>query len=449
MLCLLKAAEPLIRRFSVAFTHPTFQRVVILIVGAVLAQRRRTVTAMLDVLGPLAGGHFSDFHRVLSCRVWSCWPLAKVLAGLVLRWVPADQPVILAVDDTAVSRNGRHVFGQGKHLDAVRSTHRFKAWLWGHKWVVLAVNIKFRFATRAWALPVLCALYRTVELDRQDNRRHRTPTRLGMQLAAALIHWFPERKFILVGDGGYASHQLAKFCHRHRRHLTLVSRCHADARLYDPPPARRKNKGGRPRLRGRKRQSPSKAAARIKPRRFTVGWYGGQTRRVQLISDSGLWYKAGSGAAVPIRWAFVHDVTGTHRDEYLYSTDPTLKPDQIVSYFTSRWSIEVTFQELRAHLGLTTLRNWCRHSVLRTTPCLMGLFSLLCLSFARLDGRKTVRPQTKPWHHRSECTFSDAITHIRRLCWAQVFAQGPAAEGVNKLPRRLRLLLLDQLSRAP
>ena len=84
MFALPAAAEPLVCLFSVAFTRPTFQRVTLLIVGAVLALRQRTVTAMLRTLGPLAKGHWSDFHRVLCCRVWSCWPLGRVLTALVL-----------------------------------------------------------------------------------------------------------------------------------------------------------------------------------------------------------------------------------------------------------------------------------------------------------------------------------------------------------------------------
>ena len=72
MLCLPKAAEPLISAFSVAFTRPTFQRVIALILGAILSLRQRTVTAILRAVGPLAQGHWSDFHRVLCCRVWSC-----------------------------------------------------------------------------------------------------------------------------------------------------------------------------------------------------------------------------------------------------------------------------------------------------------------------------------------------------------------------------------------
>jgi hypothetical protein len=442
-----KAAEPLVAAFSIAFTRPTFQRVTVLILGAILALRHRTVTGILRAVGSLARGHWSDFHRVLCWRVWSNWPLGRVLATFVLELIPPGQPVICPVDDTTPQHKGKQVYGKGRHHDACRSTHSHIVWVWGHKWVVLAINVKFPFAARPWALPVLCALYRPEELNKKEGRRHKTPIHLAQQLIATLIHWFPERRFILVGDGGYASHALAAFCYHHRRHVSLVSRFHPQANLYAVPSGKRSAQGGRPRLKGRKLPAPCVVVQNAPRRRFTVRWYGGQTRRVELVWGEGHWYKGGEGL-VPIRWVFVHDVQGTHRDEYFYTTDLPLAPDQIVSLYTGRWSIEVTFQEVRRHLGFATPRNWSKKSVLRTAPCLLGLFSLVSLIFARLWRQAQVPPRRDPWYAKKELTFSDAIAAVRRLCWSEVLKQSPKHAGVLKLPSRLRLTLLDQLCRA-
>jgi len=442
-----RAAEPLVAAFSIAFTQRTFQRVVLLILGAILSPRRRTVTAMLWPVGFLIRGHWSDFHRVFCRASWSLWPLGRVLAAMILAWVPPDQPVVVPVDDTTPQHKGKRVYGKGRHHDAVRSTHSHVVWVWGHKWVTMAINVKFPFASRPWALPVLCALYRPEELNRAEGRRHKTPIRLTMQLMAALMHWFPRRKFILVGDGGYASHELARYAHRHRRHVTLVSRFHPQANLYDAPSPRRPSQTGRPALKGRKRAAPNAVVQRSQPKRFMVRWYGGQTRRVELISEASHWYKGGNGL-VPVRWVFVHDVQGTHRDEYLYSTDPTMRPDRIVSLFTGRWSIEVTFQEVRAHLGFTTPRNWSKRSVLRTAPCLLGLFSLVSLIYARHARDRRIPPLRALWYVKEETTFSDAMTTVRRLCWESILKESWKHTGVTKLPTRLRRTLLDHLSHA-
>lgn len=365
----------------------------------------------------------------------------------MLELIPADQPVICPVDDTTPQHKGKKVYGKGCHHDACRSTHSHVVWVWGHKWVTLAINVKFPFASRPWALPVLCALYRPAKLNHSEHRRHKKPIHLAMQLTAALIHWFPQRKYILLGDGGYASHELARFCHRHHRHVTLVSRFHPDANLYQPPSPRRSKKGGRPRIKGPRLSKPTQTVQCSKARRFTVNWYGGKTRRVELIWGEGHWYKGGNGL-VPVRWVFVHGLEGTHRDEYFYSTDPTMSPDRIVSLYTGRWSIEVTFQEVRVHLGFQTPRNWSRPSVLRTAPCLLGLFSVVSLIFHRHTHGRGVRLARFAWYAKTEVTFTEAMACVRRLCWSEVFQQSSKHTGVAKLPRPLRIMLLDHLSRA-
>jgi hypothetical protein len=446
MFVLPKAAEPLAARFSVPFSHPTFQRFVLLNVGAILAMGRRTVTAILWTVRSLSRGHASDYHRVFSRSPWSAWVLERVLAAIILELVPDDQRVVLSVDDTTAMHKGKKVYGKGCHHDAVRSTHSHIVWKWGHKWVVLAINVRFPFAKRPWALPVLMALYKTEELNKQEGRRHRTPIDLTKGLVAALIRWFPTSRFILLGDGGYASHDLARFAHRHRRHLALVSRFHPDANLHALPPKPSGKKAGRPRKRGCKLAAPQQVVARCKRSRATVSWYGGGTRHIEFVSQSSHWYKAGGGL-VPIRWVFVHDRDGTHRDEYFYSTDPELEPPQIVSLFTARWSIEVTFQEVREHLGFETTKQWTAKSVLRGGPFLLGLFSLVSLVYARLS--KSSRPAIRrtPWYEKSEPTFSDALYAVRRLLWSQmVLKQALGDAAVSKLPARFTAFLLDRLA---
>jgi hypothetical protein len=146
------------------------------------------------------------------------------------------------VDDTVAEHCGKRVYGKGCHRDAVRSGHgTHTAVRWGHKWVVLTVLVPLPFAARRWALPVLCALYRPPAVDEREGRggaRHRTPSDLARGLMAALLHWFPDRRFLLLGDAGFASHDLARFCHRRRRgRLTLIARGRPDLNLYALPAA--------------------------------------------------------------------------------------------------------------------------------------------------------------------------------------------------------------------
>lgn len=442
-----KAAEPLIHEFAVAFTRPTYQRFVVLLFAAILTTGRRTVTNLLRTVSSLAFGHPSSYHRVFSQRRWSSWRLARALAGFILRrWVP-EGPVPLCGDDTVDGHRGKKVYGKACHRDAVRSTHSFTAYRWGHKWVVLAILVKFPFARRLWALPVLVALYRSKEWNRRHGRRHKTPSELMRQLLAVLIRWFPQRKFVFSGDGGYGTHELARFAHRYRSRLTLVSRFYPDANLYAPPPVVRGKKKGRPRKKGRKLPGPAEVVKQSPRTRLTVAWYGGGRRRIEVVSGLGHWYKNGEGL-VPIRWVFVHDLSGTHRDEYFFTTDPTMTPRTIVETYTGRWSIETTFQEMRAYLGLETTRGRTEKTVLRAAPCLFGLFSVVALLYAQLPFRRT-REAAFLWPGKTERTFSDAITAVRRWLWTDwVFATPAYGHAFAKLSRPIRAVLLYALAPA-
>ena len=440
------AARPLLLKFSFAFTHPTFQRWLVLLMAATLTTGRRTVLNLLRTAQTLAPGHPSSYHRVFSKRRWSLWPLARALVEFILdRWIP-EGPIALAGDDTVDEHRGKTVYGKGCHRDAVRSTHAFTAYRWGHRWIVLTLLVKFDFALRPWALPVLVALYRPEKGNRQEGRRHKTPCTLMRQLLAVLIRWFPQRKFIFAGDGGYGTHDLARFAHRHRRRLTLVSRFYPAANLYDLPPER-KRKAGRPRRKGAKRPSPQSVVARSRQRRLTVAWYGGGSREVGIVTETGHWYKAGH-ELVPVRWIFVHDRTGTHRDEYFFTTDPTLSPKEIIEAFTGRWSIETTFQEMRSHLGLETTRGRTEKTVLRAAPCLFGLYSVIALLYTLLPARQA-RAGRVEWAGKRTVTFSDAITAVRRGLWIEwVFETGGHNVAFAKLSRPLRAVLLYALAPA-
>jgi hypothetical protein len=449
MLTLPAAAQSLLSRFSVAFTKPTFQRAMVLLVGFVLTPGRRTVTRTLWTTRNLWDGHFSDYHRVFSRARWSLWPLGRMLCGMILELVPPGQAVVVSVDDTAAQHRGKKVYGKGRHRDACRSTKTFKAWLWGHRWVVLAIHVKFPFATRPWALPVLVALYRTKQTNEQEGHPHHTAIELARPLVARLMRWFPDRTFILLGDGGYASHGLAAFCHRHRRQLTLVSLLHPRAHLREAPPQPRKVQMGRRRIRGAKLPHPQETVAGVKRRRrMTVDWYGGKRRRVSTVSRTAYWYKATEGL-VPLRWVHVHDLEGTHEDRYFYSTDPAMDASTIIGLYMARWSIEVTFAEVREHLGFATPRNRKDKSVLRTAPCLLGLFSVVSLLFhqnTRAKG-KMPKPQVYPWYAKSQITFSDALAAVRRQFWKEtVFSEVLPHGALNKLPTKLRETVLDQLA---
>jgi DDE superfamily endonuclease len=441
-------ARPVLTMFRPAFSTPTYHRFVVLVLAAMLTTGRRTVTNLLRTVRFQAPGHASSYHRVLSQRRWSTWALARTLISFLLDHVVPPGPVLLAGDDTVTEHPGPHVFGKGRHRDAVRSTHSYTAYRWGHKWVVVSVLVKLPVATRPWALPILVALYRPPEWDRVHGTRHKTPAHLARLLLARLVRWFPHRHFIFVGDTGYGTSETARFCRQHRRHLTLVSKFYGDAALYEPPPSRTPSTIGRPRVKGQKLPSPQKVVAHSTRRtRLVVAWYGGITRHIEIVTGTGHWYRIGE-ALVAIRWVYVHDCTGTHRDEYLFTTNLHLTPKQIVECYTQRWSIETTFQECREHLKLESTKCYGQQTVLRFTPCLFGLYTIIVLLYLQLPDLLRL-PIIVLWRGKSTTTFADMLTWVRRAIWQQWFFQTPTqAEPFSKLSRSLQETILYGLAPA-
>lgn len=379
-------AKPVFDLFTPLFTQPTATRIATLLAGALLTNGRRTIAHVLRTLGSLVPGHRTSYQRVLSSAQWSGLALGCALTRLLLdRFLPQGGPVTLVGDDTVDGHPGRNVYGKGRHRDPVRSSHTYTAFRYGHKWVVLALLVRVPFATRSWALPVLVDLYRTPDVNKTEGRCHRTPAQLMMRLIRVLLRRFPTRSFIFVGDSGFGSHEFARFCHHHRPRLTLVSKFPSDARLFEPPPPYRGC--GRPRVKGSAMPKPCELAATKRRTRRTVPWYGGGTRSVKTVTSTGHWYKAGQGL-VPIRWVFVNDQSGTHRDEYLFTTATTLSEVEAITAYCGRWNIETTFQKCRSCLGLETTCGWSRRTVLRAAPCLFGLYSVVTVLFDGLPTSK-------------------------------------------------------------
>jgi hypothetical protein len=174
--------------------------------------------------------------------------------------------------------------------------------------------------------------------------------------------------------------------------------------------------------------------------------YGGGTRRVGAATGCGHWYKSGRGL-VPIRWVFARDQSGTHRDEYFFTTDPSGRPGAVITPYTGRWNIETTFQERRAHLGLETTRGWCQQTVLRAAPCLFGLYWVVALLFDALPA--SGRPGSVAWPGKAGVTFSDALAAVRRWLWeAWIFPQAGADAGLQQIPEPLREILFSALAPA-
>lgn len=423
-----------------AFTKATALRFSLLLGAALRTIGRHTVANLLHTLGPLVPGEASSYRRLFSQRRWSSWRLAKLLAGWILEHLLPDGPIFLAGDDTVDEHRGKNVYGKGRHRDPVRSTHRYTAFRWGHKWLVVAVLVALPFTRRRWALPVLVALYRSEEDNRRRRRRHKTPPQLLRQLLCMLLRWFPQRHFVCAADGNFATHDLARLAARYPSRLTYLSHFYADANLYEPaPPVVGKKPSGRPRKKGRKLPAPVEVVKQTpRPPRLNVAWYGGGRRNVEVVQQTAHWYEGGQ-PLVAVLWVWVHDCTGTHRDEYFFTTDVGWTATQVIETYTARWNIETTFQEMRSHLGLETTRGWTEKTVLRVAPCLFGLYTVVATLYMQLPRRRRLGGLLA-WVGKEDVTFSDALTAVRRWLWVEwVFAIPGHGLAFSKLRRPFRM----------
>src|SRR5262245_24055695 len=204
-------ALPILALFAPAFSASVSPRAQLLAVACILCTGRRTVCNLLRVVAHLSDGAPSSYHKVLSCARWSGLALAALLTRFLVCHFCPQGPIPLVGDDTVSEHPGRKVYGKGRHRDPVRSSHSYTAYRWGHKWVVLALLVRFPFTNRPWALPILVALYRSPQDDKARGRRHKTPAQLLQSLLRVLLRWFPDRQFVFAGDCGYGSHEMARF----------------------------------------------------------------------------------------------------------------------------------------------------------------------------------------------------------------------------------------------
>jgi hypothetical protein len=438
-------AAPLLAAPAPHLTHPTCTRLATLTAAAIRTTGRRTVANVLRTVGGLATGHRTSDQRVLSSARWPGLALGCARARFLLDRLVPDGPVHRVGDDTVDGPPGRTVDGKGRHRDPVRSTHAYTAWRYGHEWVVLAVLVKFPLAARRWALPVLADLYRTPEVSTAEGARHKTPARLRCRLLRVRLLRLPGRTFVFAGDPSYGTHEVGRFCHRHRDRLAPVGKCHPDVNLFAPPPPYRGT--GRPRVKGERVPKPRQAAATAPRTRLKVAWYGGGTRAVETATGTGHWYEGGCGL-VPVRWVFVEDATGTHRDESLFTTDPGPTADAVVGTYRGRWSIETTSRECRSCAGLGTTRGRSRQAVARAAPCLFGLSSVVATRYHCLPAAK--RSGGVAWPGRATVAFADALPAVRRWVWAEgILPQAGVDTAIAELPRKVRELLLAGLAPAP
>jgi hypothetical protein len=435
--------------FAPLFSKRVWQNARILLMGAILAPGARTVSSALRAVGLDREKRFHRYHRVLSRASWSSLEAGRVLLGLLVEaFVAEGDPLVVGIDETLERRYGRKIAARGVYRDSVRSTHETFVKSSGLRWVCAMVLVEVPWASRVWALPFLSALAPSERYAAQRGRRHKKITEWAWQMLVVLRRWYPRREIVAVADRAYASLKLLDRCRSLRRPVTFVARLRLDAALYEPAPPRRRGQRGRPRLKGERLPNLSEVAEdpnTVWEPAEIANWYGSAQRTVEIASGTAVWYSTGL-FAVPVRWVLVRDPEGEFKTQALLCTELEADPKKVLSWYVMRWRLEVSFQEARRHLGFETQRQWSEMAIRRTTPALLGLFSLVALIADRpmRRARGTFRRRAG-WYHKRDPTFADALAMVRKELWDQEqdFYGLPAHTDTVKVPRAFVERLTD------
>ena len=269
--------------------------------------------------------------------------------------------------------------------------------------------------------------------------------------------------------------------------MTVITRLRLDAALYEPappPPPGKKSHNGRPRVKGVRLPTLQKRLQDVTTswQRVRVPqWYGrtgsSQNRKgpkcqhqhqkrqnsnqppelereLEIATDTAIWYHCGK-PPLALRWVLIRDPQQEFEPQALLSTDPTLDPVSIITWYARRWQVEVTFRQVREHLGVQTQRQWNEPAIARTTPCLLALFSIITLLAQQLHahhvpagGEPTggqCRVRQSAWYVKEQATFSDALAWVRRHIWSH--AQLPFCTSQMKPDReKLQQAVLERMT---
>jgi hypothetical protein len=429
----------LLNPFVPLFSKRVWPHVQVLLAGAILAPGKRTVSAALRVMDLGQTEQFQCYHRVLNRATWSGREASRVLLGVLVRTFVPNGPLVIGVDETLERRFGPKIAAKGIYRDPVRSTHERFVKASGLRWVCLMLLVPVPWAGRVWALPFLSVLAPSERYAAQRGKRHKKITDWARQALLLLRRWWPEREIVAVADSAYASLRLLASCRRFLpKPVTFITRLRLDAALYDPAPPRRAGQMGRPRLKGERLPNLAVVAedpSTVWASAMVDNWYGSGERTVEVASATAIWYSTGL-PAVPIRWVLVRDPQCAFATQALLCTDLVARPEQILGWFVLRWQMETTFQEARRHLGVETQRQWSEMAIRRTTPALLGLFSLVTLFAHQSMTQSMGAVRRAAWYLKPRPTFSDALALVRKELWAHAtFRRSLADTETVKVPR--------------
>ena len=403
---------PLVAALSECFTAPSFVTFQHIVAGWVLCIGRHTVTGVLRASGAVGEKHHTSFHRFFRAAAWQLEAIGLCLIQLVVKLLPADEPIVVSLDDTLSRHTGKHIRGASMHHDPLLSTRAKPVFHWGHVWVVVSIVVRVPLWKKTFALPVLARLYRSQKLCEKEKRPFLKKTELAAELITILAGALPERRIRIVADANYANASVLK---KLPSNVDFIGRAPMDAAVYAQP---RRKRMGRPPVKGSRLPSPKqRGRSPVGWRRVKVEVYG-KVVAVQVKVFDVLWYRAAGGRL--LRFVLVRGWPGHKEDDVFCSTDLTLSAKQIIESYCLRWYLEVTFEETKGKLGFEDTQNRTERAVERTAPMALWVYTLTVAWYLTAGKKlKTARLPQFPWYRKKVPAFSDMLAALRREAWSR------------------------------
>ena len=449
MITLPKEFSKQISEFAPLFSKKVFEHAKVILTGCLLVVGRRTVCSALRAVGLSQCKQFHKYHRVLSLAKWSCYKATRLLLMMLVDYFfDQSSPLIFGIDETIERRRGRRIKAKAIYRDPVRSSKSHFVKCSGLRWISLMLLTPISWANRIWALPFLTVLAPSERYNQTKGKRHKKITDWARQMMLQLSRWLPNRLIIIVADSSYAVIELLASV---RHHVCVITRLRLDAALYDFVPQRPKGKVGRKRKKGERLKNLQDLVDDPTTRwiKITIPqWYNHGSVEMLVATGTAIWYHSGM-TPLPVRWVLIKDPSGKIKPSALLCTKLDLSIYQIINSFIQRWTVEVTFEEVRAHLGVETQRQWSDLAITRTTPVLMALFSIVTLWADQLYKLNFVNMKPCAWYQKAYPTFSDAIAAVRIQIWREnYFSTSPFMDNIHKLNVKYFNILVDIATRA-
>ena len=415
-----------------AFTQPSFQTHVAVLLGWVMCLRKWTEYGVFETIRagtPVSRTRrhpFDRFYNFFSRSAWTVSEVARQVAVAVVVRLSPEGMLYLVVDDTLLHKYGKHVWGLGWFRDAAASTPKRTVIASGNHWVVMALAICIPGTNKIFCLPIHAKLHRS-------GKARSGEAALAKQMLDDVLAWFPQRKFVFLGDGAYSAKILLG--NLDPRVSSYIGVMRGDAAIYDPqPPKPRKGKGGPKPWKGARLPSPREAVKMADRRSGPWVWrtirataYGRQ-HTLKVLTYEAVWPRV--LGRTPIRVLLIRDPQGRLKDAYWFTTDLSADPAQIIATFSRRWSIEVAFKASKQVMHIESPQHWCRQSIEKLSPWVWLMQSVLGLWYLS-EGRKS--PQARIARQRlGEWDTEWSFRHMLRVLHSLILGETVATTSATK-----------------